>query len=70
MDDGQAEPRSAAPLAVPMSTIAKVGTGLWTLGLLVTVIAWATGHLPVVAPVTCVCGILFGLLILRWARRH
>lgn len=71
MSDGQAGPRAvAAPLDVPMSIIAKVGTGLWGLGLVVTTIVWATGHLPVVAPVTCAFGILFGLNVLRWAHRH
>ncbi|MCL2090330.1 MAG: hypothetical protein FWH11_03745 [Micrococcales bacterium] len=53
-----------------MSTIAKIGTSLWALGLAVTTIAWATGHLPGVVPVTCLAGILFGLSLLWWLHRH
>ncbi len=60
----------AAPLDVPMRTITTVGTGLWALGLVVTTIAWATDHLPVAAPATCVAGILIGLYVVRWLRRH
>lgn|GEM_PF-2108500 len=58
----------ASPLDVPLSTIATAGTALWAVGLVVTAAVWVTGHLGVVVPLTCVFGVLFGLMTLRWAR--
>lgn len=53
-----------------MTTIAKVGTGLWAAGLVVTTAVWAGGHLGVLVPATCGFGVLAGLGTIRWARKQ
>jgi hypothetical protein len=71
-DNGEATPdaRDApAPVAVDLRRVALVGTAMWLVGALATLVVGLTVGRWVPFAV-CVVGALLGLLMARWARSH
>ena len=59
-----------APVDVPMSAIMLAGTGLWGVGLVVSGVAWGTGHVAAVVPTACLCAVVLGVATMGWLRRR
>jgi len=65
-------PRRTPPPPVPVNfgRVMRVGTLVWAVALVVTVVLAATGSIAWDAAWVCGVGIVLGLLGARWARRH
>ncbi len=59
-----------APLTVDLARVMTVGTGLWLVALVVTLVLWLTGTTDGIPAAVCATGAALGLFGWDWARRH
>lgn len=58
------------PVAIDLARVMTVGTGVWALALVVTLVLAAAGRIEWDAAWVCATGAALGLAGIRWARRH
>ncbi|MDM7830528.1 DUF2530 domain-containing protein [Cellulomonas edaphi] len=58
------------PLEVDLARVMVVGTALWSVALVVSVVLWLTGTIGAIPVAVCAAGAVLGVLGWDWARRH
>ena len=64
---GQRRP-DPAPLAVDLTGVFLLGIGGWIIALVVTLLRWNAGDVPITSAWTCIAGIVLGIAAVAWAR--
>ncbi|HEY0118836.1 MAG TPA: DUF2530 domain-containing protein [Cellulomonas sp.] len=63
-------PDPLEPIQVDLARVAGVGTALWAVALVVTVVLAAVGRTSWTPVAVCVVGVLLGFAGVWWSRRH
>ena len=64
---GQRRP-DPAPVTLDLTIVCLIGIAAWVLALVVTLLRWRAGDVPITSAWTCVAGIALGILGVAWAR--
>lgn len=58
------------PVAVDLTGVFLFGIGAWVIALIVTGVRWYLGSVPATSALTCIAGIVLGVVAVIWARRN